>query len=76
MDYPKPFMCKRELMKMGIPEIYLDRAMASPGQTFAARSNPLNGKSPIIFDTEGFEEWRKKDAKAQGEARKTRATVA
>ena len=76
MKYPKPFMNKKELLAMGIPESYLLRAIATPGQTFALRANPANRTSPIIFDTVGFEEWRLKDAETQGKARTIRTTVA
>ena len=35
MEYPKPFMQKKELMDMGLTLQYLNRAIAAPGQTFA-----------------------------------------
>ncbi len=76
MEYPKPCMNKKELIKMGIPEKFLDRAIASPGQTFAQRINPVNKTSPVMFDTEGFEKWRIKDAQMQNSARVMRSTIA
>ena len=65
MEYPKPIMKRTELMDMGFPETYLDRAYASEGQTFATKMNPLKPKSPVIYDTKGFEEWRQADIKVQ-----------
>lgn len=76
MEYPKKFMNRKELMEMGLPESYLMRAYATPGQTFACRANPMDKKSPILFDTEEFEKWRINDCQVQERARKMRATVA
>ena len=76
MKYPKKVMNRKELMEMGLPESYLMRAYATPGQTFACRANPADKKSPILFDTDGFEEWRIKDCQMQERARKIRMTVA
>lgn len=75
MKYPKLIMNRKELIKMGLPESYLNRAIATPGQTFAWRSNPANKTSPILFDTTGFEEWRLKDLRMQEQARKMRQGV-
>ncbi len=60
MKYPKPIMRKSELMKMGFPEECLMTAYRSPGQDFAHKINPARSNSAIIFETEGFEKWRKK----------------
>ena len=76
MEYPKKIMNRKELIAMGLPESFLMRAFATPGQTFAWRSNPANRTSPLLFDTDGLEEWRLKDCKMQEQARKVRTTVA
>ena len=69
MRYPKKVMNRKELMKeCGFSETYLMRAFTTPGQTFAWRDNPANRTSPIMFDTEGLEEWRIKDIQMQQRA--------
>lgn len=65
MEYPKAIMTRPELMKMGFTREYLDRAFRSNGNNFATRTDPRKGKSPILFDTAGFEAWRQKEIKAQ-----------
>lgn len=75
MEYPKELMRKKELVGMGIPESYIDRAIAAPGQSFAVKINPLKKNSPYILNTKGFEEWRKKDAELQMNARKLSMSV-
>ncbi len=76
MEYPKPFMGKRELMKMGLSLQYLNRAIAVPGQTFAFKQDPSKKTSPYIFDTQGFEKWRVKDTVMQGKAIQRSGTIA
>lgn len=76
MKYSKKVMNRKELMSMGFSENYLMRAFSTPGQTFAWRQNPTNRTSPILFDTDGFEQWRIKDCNMQERARTTRTTVA
>ena len=76
MKYPKKIMNRKELIGMGLPESFLMRAYASPGQTFAWRANPAHPCSPILFDTEELEQWRIKDCRMQERARKMRTTVA
>ena len=58
MKYPKEIMRKSELMNMGFPEEFLDRAYRCRGQTFAQKIDPSKKNSPMIFDTCGFEQWR------------------
>lgn len=60
MKYPKPVMRKSELIKMGFTEAYLMRIFRTKGQDIACKQNPASRNSPIIFDTEGLEKWRKK----------------
>ncbi len=76
MKYPNKIMKLKELKELGFTEAYLMRAFSSPGQTFAWRENPANKHSPIMFSTEGLEEWIMQDCKMQEKARKTRTTVA
>lgn len=65
MKYPKKIMRKSELIKLGFPEALLDRAYRHRGQTFAMKLNPLKTNSVIVFDTEGFEEWRLEQIKLE-----------
>ena len=58
MKYPKEIMRKSELVEMGFPEEFLDRAYRCRGQTFAQKIDPTKKNSPLIFDTGGFEQWR------------------
>lgn len=63
MQYPKEIMSLKEMKKLGFPEALLLRSRMEPGQTFAFKANPGSRTSPILFDTEGFEKWRQKQAK-------------
>lgn len=65
MDYPKAIMTTSELKQMGFTRTYLERAYHSKGNTFATKVDPAKEKSPIIFDTTGFEAWRQKEIQAQ-----------
>lgn len=77
MNYPGKIMSRKALInQMGFTESYLMRAYCTPGQTFAWRENPNNKHSPILFDTDGLEEWRIKDCQMQERARKMKTTVA
>lgn len=58
MNYPKPVMCKSELRRMGFSEPFLDKAYAHHGQTFAWKEGN-HRQSKIMYDTEGFEKYRK-----------------
>lgn len=69
MKYPKPIMSRQELMKMGFPRKFLDRAYASKTNTFAWKKDPFKRNSGILFDTAEFEVWRQKEIKAQRGAR-------
>jgi hypothetical protein len=51
-------MRQQELHKMGFPMAYLNRAYRA-NQGIAWKINPEKPNSPIIFDTEKFEKWRK-----------------
>lgn len=75
MVYPKELMRKKELLELGFPESYIDRAIAAPGQRFAFKVNPSKKNSPYIFDTPKFEKWRKEDEEQQIKARKMRKHV-
>lgn len=68
MEYPKKIMRVSELMEMGFSKKYLNSAYRSRGNNFATKLNPAKSNSPIIFDTEGFENWRKKQISAQVKA--------
>lgn len=68
MEYPKKVMRMTELVKMGFPEEMLRKATLENGQTFAWKNNPKARNSPLMFDTEGFEKWRLKQAKTTTQA--------
>ena len=76
MEYPKPFMQKKELMDMGLSLRYLNRAIAAPGQTFAFKLDPSKKTSPYIFDTQGLEKWRVRDTMMQNKALQRKTTIA
>ncbi len=76
MEYPKPFMQKKELMDMGLTLQYLNRAIAAPGQTFAFKLDPSKKTSPYIFDTQGLEKWRIREANMQNKVLQRRTTIA
>lgn len=62
MQFPKKFMRKQELVKMGFPEAMLLRAYRERGQSFARKADPLKTNSPIVFDTDGLGKWWEKQA--------------
>jgi hypothetical protein len=68
MEYPKPVMRLKELEAMGIPEKFLMDAYRSKNQGFAWKLNMTKKNSPILFDTSGFEEYRKMLIKNEQEA--------
>jgi hypothetical protein len=58
MNYPSKVMRATELVKMGWPERSLREIFNIPGQKIAWKmSNAVN--SPILFDTEELEKFRK-----------------
>ena len=65
MKYPRQIMKIFDLEQMGFPKEYLLRAYRSRGQTFATKMNPSKTNSPIIFNTEGFDQWMQQEIKAQ-----------
>lgn len=68
MKYPRQIMKISDLEQMGFPKEYLLRAYHSRGQTFATKMNPAKRNSPVIFDTEGFDQWMQQEIKAQQNA--------
>ena len=60
MDYPKKIMKITELMGMGFPKEYLMNAYRSKNQAFAWKMDITKKNSPILFDTEGLENYRRK----------------
>lgn len=58
MEYPKPVMRLSELKKMGFPEQWLMMAYRRRNQTFAWKMSAKEN-SPIVFDTEGLEKFRR-----------------
>lgn len=74
MKYPRQIMKISDLEQMGFPKEYLLRAYHSRGQTFATKMNPTKPNSPIIFNTEGFDQWMQQEIKAQ-QAAERRAVI-
>lgn len=62
-------MSFQELREMGFPRKYLERAYHSKNNTFAFKEDPAKSRSTILFNVEGFEQWRQKEIKAQRAAR-------
>ncbi|MDE6052487.1 MAG: hypothetical protein K2G55_01715 [Lachnospiraceae bacterium] len=54
--YPKRIMRLSELIKLGYTREYLMKQYRIKGQRFAKKQNPALRNSPIIFDTELFEQ--------------------
>lgn len=75
MKYPSDMMKTAELEKMGFPKSYLLRAYHSRGQTFATKMNPAKRNSPIIFNTEGLDQWMQQEIKAQQSAKRRAAII-
>lgn len=65
MEYPNKMMRKKELLEMGFPEEFLDRAYREKGQTFAQKISPMKRNSAIVFDTVEFEKWRLKQIQTE-----------
>lgn len=61
-------MSFQELRDMGFPRRYLERAYHSKNNTFAFKEDPAKVKSTILFNTDGFEQWRQKEIKMQRSA--------
>ena len=60
VNYPKQIMKITELIGIGFPKEYLMNAYHSRNQTFAWKMDMTKKNSPILFDTEGLEEYRQK----------------
>lgn len=59
MKYPKPVMRMSELKKMGFPEEWLLTAFRMQGRRAIAWKMGISENSPIVFDTEELEKYRK-----------------
>lgn len=65
MNYEKPVMKKAELAKMGFTNDYLMSVYRKNNHAIAWKMNPEKKNSPILFDTEEFEKYRKLQAKCK-----------
>lgn len=63
MEYPKKVMRMNELKKLGFPEKMLIQASREKNQTFCWKLNASKQNSPLLFDTDGLEKWRLRQAK-------------
>lgn len=59
MKYAKQVMTITELKAMGYPEEWLREIYRNRHQTIAWKMNPNKKNSPILFDTEELEKYRK-----------------
>lgn len=59
MEYPKPVMKMSELKKMGFSERFLLEAFRMQGSRAIAWKDGYAENSPICFDTEQLEKWRR-----------------
>lgn len=75
MKYPRQIMKISDLEQMGFPKEYLLRAYHSRGQTFATKMNPAKPNSPIIFNTEGLDQWMQQEIKSQQSAKRRAAII-
>lgn len=64
MTYPKKIMKISELVELGFSATELRSDFRIPGQTFAWKMNPYKSNSHLVFDTEEYEKFRKKRARA------------
>lgn len=62
MQYPKQVMKKAELKEMGFAEEYLMYVYRKNNKAIAWKMNPTKINSPILYDTEEFEKFRKAQA--------------
>ena len=63
MTYPKQVMRQAELEAMGFSKTYLMRVFRLNNRAIAWKMNPAKRNSPIIFDTEEFEKFRKNESR-------------
>lgn len=68
ITFPRKFMRKQELMKLGLPEALLDSVRGDRRQRFVMKMNPMKRNSPIIFDTEELAKWMDKEIASQVKA--------
>ena len=59
MNYPKQVMTITELRKMGYPKEWLLSIYRSRHQDIAWKMDESKSNSPILFDTEALEKYRK-----------------
>lgn len=59
MRYPKPVMRLSELKEMGFPEKWLLMVFRMQGNRSIAWKKGMAENSPILFDTEELEKYRK-----------------
>ncbi len=70
VTYPNKIMKTEELVKMGFPKRYLMNAYRHRNQTFAWKMDATKKNSPILFDTEGLEAYRRKQILTEQQANK------
>ena len=71
-NFPKPWMKRGELEKLGISRVLLDRAYHAKNQTFATKVDPLKSNSAVIYYTPGLDEWMVKDIETQVRSMRSR----
>ena len=59
MNYPKPVMKIAELIQMGFPKEWLMYVFRMQGKKGIAWKKSMAENSPILFDTEELEKFRK-----------------
>ena len=68
VEYPKQIMKITELIEIGFPKVYLMNAYQDKNQSFAWKMDLTKKNSPILFDTEGLEEYRRKQIATEKQA--------
>ena len=68
MKFPKAVMTNQELIKIGFPRRFLERAYNAPGQNFAWREGGTS-RSQKLFDTERFGKWLEEQKRLERTAR-------
>ncbi len=64
MTYPKKVMKVSEMVELGFSATELRADFRTPGQTFAWKMNPHKSNSHLVFDTEEYEKFRQRRARA------------
>ena len=69
IKFPKDVMKRSELLEMGFPKAFLDRAHAEGDFSLKTNSANPSSNSTIIYYTKGLQKWIDQHSKAEKAAR-------